>query len=245
MSKRVRLSLWLLLAAAIPIAGYAGIQQQRGQIQVNIEIDVTPAPLALRTGAAPGGSGESIVARSRMVAFARPAGIFHAESLSFVPGDLVAQTAAQQKSVRVDAEVSPNPNATLLTSNNCNGTSGPCNHIAIPVTAGQTTTVTCAYQIAVTTTETSWTLDHGLFTDFENGSGTVAFDGKLLYNNTHAATPIPYYTPFVVFSDDGGVWASVGTGIQDKTYCVDLQITVPASVAQGSYYSNATYTLYY
>ena len=65
-----------------------------------------------------------------------------------------------------------------------------------------------------------------------------------MYNNTHIATPLPAYTPFIVYSD-GQSWAVAGTSGGVKTYCVDLQITVPTSVLSGMYSSNATYSLYY
>ncbi len=245
--KRIRPFVFVFLAlVAIPMIVEATIQQQRGQIFVNIEIDVTPAPLAMN--AAPAKSAFNTIVTRATLTEVKHVRSFSAEALSFVPGSLVAQTAGQQKSVRVDAEISPNPNATLLTSNNCQGSQpqpGSCNHVAIPVTAGQTTTVICAYQISVTTTQTSWTLDHGLFTNWESLAGAVAFPGGDVKNSTYYASPGPAYTPFVVFTSDGGVWASVGTGSLSKTYCVNLEITVPATVAQGSYYSNATYTLLY
>ena len=92
---------------------------------------------------------------------------------------------------------------------------------------------------------TYWSLDHGLFTDFEDVmTGHVAFSGKLMFNNSHLATPLPVYTPFIVYSD-GSNWTLLQANGGMKTYCVDLQITVPNNVLSGTYASNATYSLYY
>lgn len=264
MTRHMRIGLLIFaVLLALPTVVDATIQSLRKTVGVTITIVVTN-PL----GAVPHGIGNTIaIARGD----AKDAGIamqlvlnereipsrnYRAEQLELVGSQLVAQT-TNQGSIRVEAEVSPNPNATLLYQN-CGGISPPppatvsglCQSggITIPVTAGVTTTVTCAYVVTINTTQALWTLYHGLFTDFVNtNTNAIAFTGASgdVKNSTYNAVPGPAFTPFVVYSDDGGVWAQVGTGSGSKSYCVDLKVLVPTSVLSGTYSSTAAYSLYY
>ena len=241
--KRAR-TLFIILASliAIPVIVSASIQTQRAQITVTITINVTPAPLALVPRAQSAATDTSQAEHSGIVAALsinqgeklRPQ--YHAENVSYVGSEIVAQTAAQQKSVRVDAEVSPNPNGTLLVSNQTG--------VIINQTAGTTMTYSCIYTVKVTTTVTNWSLDHGLYSDFLDPTLGVSFAGSDVSNNSYLSTPHPAYTPFIVFSD-GQAWALLQANGTTKTYCVDLKVALPASAAQGSYASQATYTLLY
>jgi hypothetical protein len=251
-------ALSFVILVAVPGVVLATIQQLRGQIPVAIVL-VVSTPVAMVPGAgqpveAVAADGDAKTAGIEIVARLdtrpRPVEEFHAEQLSLLgKPELVAQS--NQGAVKVEAEVSPNPNATLLYQT-CPtppaATSPYCSSggATIPVTAGVTTTVTCAYQVVVDTTQSSWTLDHGLYTDFENsGTGAVGFAGGYVSNSAYYATPKPAFTPFVVYSDDGGTWAKLTSSSYAKTFCVDLEISVPASVAAGTYSSNATYSVYY
>lgn len=211
----------LIIVALVPAAGYATIQTQRAQIAVTVIVDVTPAPLAR---VAPG------VPAPWMGSVAFSGGM-HAESLQFSP-TLVAQATPTPASVKVEAEVSPNPAGTLLTSDQ--------NAVEFPATAGTTVTKTCAYHITVSTTSTNWQLKDGVYTDFSS-----SFPGSDLANNTYLSAPSPAPTPFVVYATDGHNWALRTVNSGKKTYCVDLSVTVPAAVPQGSYSTNAIYTVYF
>jgi hypothetical protein len=241
--KRMRPYLLLFaLLVSIPLVVDASIQQIRAQIAITITLVVTN-PILGSTGhgaAAPSGG---IIAVRDVVNKNEDPSRYAAENLSFVSGDVVAQ-AAQQGAVQVRASISPNPTGTLLYGG-CTAQPVGCSGVTIPATTGTVTTVTCPYTVTVDTTVTNWALDHGLFTDFENVmTGAVAFSGKLMSNNSHLATPLPVYTPFIVYSD-GSNWTLLQANGGMKTYCVDLQITVPNSVLSGTYASNATYSLYY
>jgi len=144
---------------------------------------------------------------------------------------VVAQATAQ-KAVRVEANVSPNPNATLLYSDQ------PI--VTINATAGTTVAVPCAYHVNIKTATLNWQLKHGVSNDFAGG-----FIGSNLANNSYLLTPNPTSTPFVVYQTDGGVWAALQANSGTKTYCVDLTIKVPVAVAGGMYSTNAVYTLYW
>ncbi len=78
---------------------------------------------------------------------------------------LVAQT-AKQKAVEVEAEVTPNPNATLLTTN------AGGQQVTLNAEAGVATTFTCPYMVKVQTTQVNWQLKDGLYSDFSNGTST-------------------------------------------------------------------------
>lgn len=233
--KRGALILFALLAM-VPLMCYAGFQQQRAQIGVTVVINVTPNPLVYhRTNGS--GATDAIVA-SAHIRGASPAieRVFEAQQLHFAPmsGALVA---AAQKGVKVEAEISPNPNGTMLTSD-AGGYQAQFN-----VTAGTPATFPCAYHVTVDTTMTNWTLKHGLSGDFTNNITT--FPGGDVGNNSYLTTPLPTATPFVVYANDGGTWTILNTNSGTKTYCVDLTISVPGTTAQGTYASNAIYTLYY
>jgi hypothetical protein len=240
----------LAFLTALPLVVQASIQQTRAQITVTITINVTPSPMGTPTPMAmvmPAGmpgvmaarstEGSGIVARLILdpsaPAAARAA--FRAENLQFDQGTLVAQSANQQKAVKVEAEISPNPTATLLYSDQ----SG----VQVSQTAGTTEEYVCLYHVTVDTTVANWSLEHGLFSDFLGGNGD-SFPGKDVGNNSYLTTPHPAYTPFVVYSD-GQNWQLLQANGGEKTYCVSLQIAIPAATAQGAYSSQATYTLLY
>lgn len=244
--KRMRLFLVLFtLAAAMPVIVDASLQSQRAFITVNIALNVFNV-LGMR---APGAtnSGSAIAARLIVNKDEDPRNYANAESLSFsdgqfVGGQVVAQ-AVKQGAVEVRASISPNPQGTLLYAS-CTGIPVGCPGVTENVTAGTQSTIACAYDVVVDTTQTAWTVEHGLVTDFENTLNQVAFSGHLLYNNSHIGAPLPVYTPFIVYSD-GQSWIVMGASGGMKTFCVDLQITVPNSVLTGVYNSNAYYSLYY
>jgi hypothetical protein len=243
MMNRMRLFLVLFaIAVMIPLTSQATIQQLRAQIQVAISLQVTnPLGMSAPSGS---GSGSGIVAQLVLNKNEDPAK-FSAQNISFVGGNTVAQ-AVKQGAVQVLASISPNPNGTLLYAG-CTVQPIGCSNIIFSVTAGAKSTDTCPYTVTVDTTVTSWTLEHGLFSDFTgmNDQGaTQSFSGRLLYNNSHLATPLPAYTPFIVYSD-GQAFVNLATGGGMKTYCIDLQVTVPTSILTGTYNSNATYSLYY
>lgn len=143
---------------------------------------------------------------------------------------LVAQS---QQAVRVEANVTPNPNATLLISNQTN--------ITLNGTAGTTITQSCAYTVTSNASSiASWTIKQGLASDFVSGS----WPGGDLGNNSYlqAATPQPTATPFFVYPTN---WSIMATNGHQQTYCVDLTLTIPATVTTGAYSTTAVYTLWY
>ena len=240
--KRMRPYLLLFcFLAVMPVICDASIQQLRAQVPITITLVVTN-PLGY---AAPHSStgGSAIVARAVLNKNEAVDNRYQAQNLSFVKDSVVAQ-AVQQGSVQVRASISPNPTGTLLYGG-CTAQPVGCSGVTIPVNTGTLTTVACAYSITVDTAITNWSLDHGLFSDFEDSmTGHVAFGGTLMKNNSHLTTPLPQYTPFIVYSD-GSNWTLLQANGGIKTYCIDLQITVPNSVLSGTYSSNATYSLYY
>jgi hypothetical protein len=221
------------LLIGIPAVCLATIQQQRAQIIVNITIFVTPNPLGYqpRQQSAPA----PVVARFKVNPLER-AQDYHAESLSFDLSHAVAAS-PNQGAIKTEAEISPNPNATLLYSNSTG--------VTFSQEAGTTVAYTCPYTVTVDTTQTNWTLDHGLYTNFLQSGGSNSFPGGDVANNTYIATPRPTATPFVVYSTDGAVWAQLGVNGGMKTYCVDLTITIPITTPGGTFTSNAVYTLLY
>ena len=239
---RLRL-LFVTAAAVIFVAIFAEpvlatLESQRAQIGITIIVNVSPSPIAYAPRQVPGGSPGMIVAAMSMhPAPAALQHVFRANSLHFIgPSRMIAQ-AQVQHGVLVQAEVTPNPNATLLYSN--------LNEVTINnVSPGGRETITCAFTVTVDHSG-SWSLDEGLSNDFAS-----EWTGTDLANNTYKSpsppsTPQPTSTPYVVYPDDGSKWSLAATGSTIMTYCVDLTITVPASVPVGSYSTNAIYTLFF
>lgn len=198
----------LIAVATAPVL--AVLVKTQDQIAVTIVVNVTPAPIAAHATSHGWGSGRDVDALS-----------------------LAMHVAANspQQAVRVEADVTPNPNATELYSDQ------PV--VTLNGTAGTLVNVPCAYHVTVDKAATvHWQLDHGLTNDF-----APAFPGRDLANNTYVSAPNPTATPFAVYADDGGTWTLVAASTGMKTYCVDLTVNVPAAAAGGTYSTNAVYTL--
>lgn len=227
---RASFILFAALAAVLLFGGRGNasfIQTQRDQISVYILVNVTPAPIAYEESAS-----DDRGIDVRMGLRARGS----SSSVDALPAGMVAQSNAQH-AVRVQAEVSPNPNATLLYSNT------PA--VSLNAVAGTTvTSPVCAYTVTVhTLATTSWTLDDGLSNDF---SGST-FPGKDLANDTYpqTGTPLATATPFIVYPNNNNTWYAREKSSGVQTYCVTLTLTVPSTVQAGAYSTNAVYTLYY
>jgi hypothetical protein len=221
----------------VPAIAFA-LTSQRAQIGITIVVNVTPNPLGYVH--APGATDTEIVAKATLHG-ASPAleRAFEAQELHFLPVNSDAVVAQVQHSLRVEAEVTPNPTATLLT------TDAPGSTVIENVEAGVVTKFSCVYHVTVDTTITNWQLKDGLSNDFS--SGTATWPGTDLGKNTYVAAPNPTSTPFVVYADDGGAWSIVNGAYYSgtQTFCVDLTFNIPIATAQGTYSSNAIYTLYY
>lgn len=230
--KLLRAAFVVMLFTAVALCvggrGKAGfIATQQDQIGVYILVHVTPAPIVYNKTA---GGNEKIALR--MGVRGRGSQLF-TDVFEPVSSNIVAQN---QVDVRVQAEVSPNPKGTMLYATPT--------MVDIYQTAGTTqTTSACKYTVTVDTpSTTSWTLDDGLGFDFVNG-----WYGSSLANNTYlqGATPQPTSTPFVVYADDGNKWNTKEKSTGMKTYCVTLTLTIPSTVPQGAYSTNAIYTLFF
>lgn len=212
----------------------ATIASQQAQMAVTIIVNVSPSPLAYVPHEDPGANKTLIASMSLDGAAPRALQrVFRAENLKFAPdmSNVVAQ-AQKQSGVLVQAEVSPNPKATILTNN------APGSTVILNQYAGTTVQWACAFTVTVDML-TTWSLEQGLTSDF-----TTSFPGKDLANNTYISTPLPTATPYVVYADDSSEWSLLGTGSVKTTYCVTLTLTIPAGVAGGAYVTNAIYTLF-
>jgi hypothetical protein len=230
---RTTLQRWLLAFGALtailvlwktPSIGGLSIQQ-RSQQTVYILVNVTGIARN-RTPARPV-QDDAIAARFALRAKGSQPSV---DAVAFSGATtLVAQT---QRAVRVEAEVTPNPNATLLVTNQSN--------ITLNGTAGTTITQQCAYTLTSNAvTISSWTIKQGLASDF-----TTSWPGRNLANNSYlqAATPQPTATPFVVYPS---AWTIMATNGNQKTYCVDLTLTIPSTIPTGAYSTTAVYTIWY
>lgn len=203
------------------------IQVQQDQIGVTILVNVTPAPLVYVPAGAPAAPA-AISARFALRARGSADSVDDTKMLDV--GNLVAQT-QKQSAVKVQAAVTPNPKGTLLYSNQ--------SAVAVNGVAGTTVKASCIYTVTVDTTKTSWTLREGLSANLAS-----SFPGSDVANDSYlqSGTPQPKSTPFIVYPTNWTILSSSGLM---KTYCVDLYVTIPASVTQGAYSTNAIYTLFY
>jgi hypothetical protein len=211
----------------------ATIKTQQAQIGVTIIVNVTPSPLAYVPHQAPAGN-QPVIATAFSLHPA-PSSLqhaFHAEGLHFMGAAKTIAQAQVQNSNLVQAEVTPNPKATMLYSNN--------NSVVVNAIAGTTVVIPCAFTVTVDLVA-AWSLEQGVSNDFAS-----SFPGKDLANNTYSslATPLPTATPYAVYADDDSVWTIIESGTSLETYCVTLTLTVPGTVSAGTYSTNAVYTLY-
>lgn len=230
---KTQLQRCLLALAAIALLvvldkapSYGGLaMQQRSQQTVYILVNVTG--IAHQPVPKPASASDAIAARFALRARGSAPSV-DADALTGTT-NLVAQA---QQAVRVEANVTPNPNATLLVTNQAN--------ITLNGTAGTTINQSCAYTVTSNAVSiTSWTIKQGLAANF-----TSAWAGRDLANNSYlqAATPKPTSTPFVVYPSAWTIMASSG---HQQTYCVDLTLTIPATIPTGAYSTTAVYTIWY
>ncbi|MGC2131369.1 MAG: hypothetical protein WA629_14890 [Candidatus Aquilonibacter sp.] len=235
-----------ILALVLTQPVKATIASQQQQIGMLIIVVVSPNPLGYVPHQAPAGNAAPAVVSSLSRHRVTPslARGFQAEGLHFEQGSstLVAQ-AQVQHSVLMQAEVTPNPKATILYTQEPLGT--PANSVTLNATAGTTTQYPCAFYVIVDM-NTTWSLEEGLASEMTASSGGSTFPGKDVANNTYisSATPKPTSTPYVVYPDDGKSWSLLGSGTSMTTYCVTLTITVPAETPATTYSDNAIYTLF-
>lgn len=229
MSALLRKCLCAVFAAAAIVAVLSGptragvAQSQRAQIAIALLINVTGVGRApIPAPAVPVVADVSLRAKGS------------APSVDSVGGNSTSTLVAQQtqSAVKVEAEVSPNPAATLLYSNNA--------AVVMNGNAGTTISQSCAYQVTVHSNIISWTLRDGL--SGNPTSASTSFPGPDVAHNDYQATPKPTSSPFIVYPS---AWANVVTASNVQTYCVDLSVTIPLSTPTGAYSTNAVYTLYW
>jgi hypothetical protein len=236
--KRLQL---LLAAVGIAIVGLifvqpakATIQSQQAQIFIDVVVQVVGTPIAYVPHQAPAVGNVPVIASLALRRLTpQLQRTFRAENLHF-DGETSTVVAQAQNPLLVQAEVSPNPKATILVSN--------VPTVTVTAAPGQTVAIapTCALTVTVNMSS-AWSLQEGVSNDF-----SATFPGKDLGNNTYinSDTPQPTSTPYIVYADDGDVWSAVGSGGSITTYCVNLTVSVPAGVTDGIYSTNAVYTLY-
>jgi hypothetical protein len=216
--RRILAALVALAFVALPQPSWALFQQQRAQRAITIVVNVQPG-IAYRS-------------LLRGLALVSPLGWF------LPAGTLIA---ANQGSVKVNANVISDPNAGLLVLNNTQYT--------ITQTAGTTATYACAFTVQANTTTltsppTTWTLQDGFASDF--GAGFSANQMSWAGYQTPGSPPSPEsFTQFINYYTNNKAWQLFKTGSGNMTFCVDLQLVLPAGLAPGQYSATAIYSLYY
>lgn len=124
--------------------------------------------------------------------------------------------------------------------------------LGISVNPGQTVTLTCAEQAAVSSGSQTWTLatlDVLLTNDFRPGSFMAQ---NLAFRVYPAGQPARgKFLPFIAWADNTGsasnqvsVARSVPNHTWNASYCIDLRLSVPAYVSPGDYYSTMSWELF-
>lgn len=229
---------FMMLALVLAQPVKATIQTQQAQIFLNISVQVVGTPVV---GYVPHQTQAGVPSIASALRRALPSlqRAFHAEGIHFEGDSTLIAQAQVQHSVLVQAEVTPNPKGTILVSNVPN--------VMMTAAPGQTVQLMprCALTVTVNMA-TAWSLEEGIATDLTDPSNGAAFAGKYLANDTYknSATPLPTSTPYIVYATDGSVWSGLGSGTAITTYCVDLTVSVPASTTDGTYTTDAVYTLF-
>jgi hypothetical protein len=211
--KRIIATLLALGACVFPTTAPA-FQTERAQRYVQFQVTVQAAPVVLL----PPMSGLALITPWSWL----------------LPSTTIA---ANQGSVKVNANVITDPNANLL--------------VVTPSTipyqmtqaAGTTATYTCAFTVQVNYTTTAWTLDDGLTSDITTNLPATDLAWSVY---TTATPPSPEtFTGYYNYYTNNKVWQITKTTSGKQTYCVDLRLTIPATVAPGTYPVTAVYSLYY
>ncbi|GAC1408190.1 MAG: hypothetical protein NVSMB64_16080 [Candidatus Velthaea sp.] len=214
------LALALLVSLARP--SHSATQLQRAQIGVAITVNVTPGPFGYRVNSRP----HEQLARAISIR-------------AGAPREIIAQSSSQG-AVPVQANVTPNPNATLLYSNTA--------AIQLSGTAGTTISKLCAFTVSIgTSIISSWTLDTALSNDFIDPSqwnGNQLSYNMLVSPVVSRPSPEPS-TAYYVYPDNNNNFAVAAHSGYVLTYCVDLFLTIPVTVRGGVYNTTAIYALYY
>ena len=228
----------LALVLAQPVK--ATIQSQQMQIAVNVSVQVVGTPIVgYVPHQAPAQAGVPSIAAALRRATPSLARAFHAEGLHFEGDSTMVAQAQVQHSVLVQAEVTPNPKGTILVSDVPN--------VSMTAAPGQTVTLmpSCYLTVSVNMS-TAWSLEEGVATVLTDAASGATLPGTALANNTYknSGTPQPTSTPYIVYATDGSVWSGLASGTAITTYCVNLTVTVPASATDGTYSTDAVYTLF-
>ncbi len=231
------------IALAVTLFGRAyGTQFQRAQIGVGIVIDVTPAPLAytIRRVAPQSAPRRSPIQVTYAARLPRAGEKRRVPSFRLSDGTIQIAQATAQKSIAVKANVSPNPNATLLYPNT--------SVVEFGAIAGRKTTVPCAFTITISTNVINWTLQTALSADFIDQFTFPGNDLSFAMFSSPGPSPRPSpeaTTAYVVYPDNNNnPIVAVASG-RSQVYCVDLTINVPAAIPSGQYLTTAVYTLQY
>jgi len=230
---------FVLIALVIVAVGVAfsstghrvtALQSVKAYKEMVIDITVTPSPVAYVPGARPM---FRAVAQDGRVQVA-DAATYDVPMAIIPPPEVIAQ-ATPQGAVPVKFNAIPDPTAQYL-------------HLTPNVTATSvpygTSTWTCAFQIYAYYT-TAWKVTDWGYGTANGQSGTFPIlnyptTSDLAWNIT---TPTSAY---MAYSNDGspGQTTFSGTAGVSQMQCVNLQFTVPSTIAAGEYQATIQYNLY-
>jgi hypothetical protein len=144
---------------------------------------------------------------------------------------------ANQGAAKVNANVISDPNANLLVVN-------PDAPYTMTQTAGTTATYTCPFTVQVNYKTTPYTLYDGLASDFATGFPSTDL-AWAVYASTSSPPSPETFTGYYNYYTNNKVWQVTKSTAGIQTFCVDLRLTVPSTVAPGTYYATVAYSLYY
>ncbi|MEA2665220.1 MAG: hypothetical protein QOI11_2164 [Candidatus Eremiobacteraeota bacterium] len=149
---------------------------------------------------------------------------------------IVAQVTSAQGSVKVNATTKADPTSAYLKITP--------NHLTLPASYG-TNTYTCAFRINAFFPK-AWSLTDWVLGSSRGAAGTFpAFDYP-------ATSDLAWWlqgvsTSFTPYANQGAPGETPYNNLAanvSKTFCFDLQLTVPNTVAAGTYSTNIQYNLY-
>jgi hypothetical protein len=147
----------------------------------------------------------------------------------------IAQVTSAQGSVKVNATTKADPTGAYLSLSP--------NRVTLPANYG-TNTYTCAFKVNATYSLT-WKVTDWVYGSVSGASGTFpTFDSPTVSDLAWWAEGISTkYTPYYNGGSPGELAFNAAANVA-KTVCIDLQLTVPSTLAAGSYSTNVQYNLY-
>ena len=233
----IAISCFLLMTMLVVVDQAQALQSLKAYKEFNINIIVTPSPIAyIAPPAEPGAVTPGGIAFAQAFRSSFGRGLQDTASSYAGPDAVIAQAMVQPTPVPVSLNPQPDPNGNYLKI---------IPHVASTSVPYGTTTLTCAFEVM-----THYTTPHSL-TDWGYGTNKTNGSGPFPVLNYPATSDLAWRVPDLAatihnYANGGSPGETTWTGVANGTeqHCVDLIVTVPNAQPAGNYNATIQYNLY-